>query len=229
MFPPVAIGQARLVSADLKLAGGFCLPAGTAALVPHHAMHSASFNWDKPNEFLPGSSPPTQSMPLSLGYVQPENCALYSTMPHRAQPSIEKFPASLPKVLLLCVSLCMQVCSFVFCILPFEHTQLLMHWLPASVCLTQGLWLKGLSGFSIGLAERWLVPGAEYAVSKKQQMANGDRSADDAHASSAALLEDAEGLGSLLRLLIVLPESCMPFCSTKFLPQSIAHHLWCTS
>ena len=56
MFPPVAIGQARLVSADLKLAGGFCLPAGAAALVPHHAMHSASFNWDKPNEFLPGFS-----------------------------------------------------------------------------------------------------------------------------------------------------------------------------
>ncbi|CAK0744791.1 hypothetical protein CVIRNUC_001574 [Coccomyxa viridis] len=94
MFPPVAIGQARLVSADLKLAGGFCLPAGAAALVPHHAMHSTSFNWDKPNEFLP---------------------------------------------------------------------------------------------------ERWLVPGAEYAVSKKQQMANGDISADDAHASSAALLEDTEG------------------------------------
>ena len=61
MFPPVAIGQARLVSADLKLAGGFCLPAGAAALVPHHAMHSASFNWDKPNEFLPGFSlPPTE-------------------------------------------------------------------------------------------------------------------------------------------------------------------------
>ena len=75
---------------------------------------------------------------------------------------------------------------------------------PACACLTQSLWLKGLNGFS-GRAERWLVPGAEYAVSKKQQMANGDRCADDAHASSAALLEDAEGLGSLLHVLIVLP------------------------
>ena len=56
MFPPVAIGQARLVSADLRLSGDFCLPAGVAALVPHHAMHSASFNWDKPNHFLPGLS-----------------------------------------------------------------------------------------------------------------------------------------------------------------------------
>ena len=54
MFPPVAIGQARLVSADLRLSGNFCLPAGVAALVPHHAMHSVSFNWDKPNELLPG-------------------------------------------------------------------------------------------------------------------------------------------------------------------------------
>ena len=70
--------------------------------------------------------------------------------------------------------------------------------------LTQGFWLKGLSRFSVGLAERWLVPGAEYAVLKKQQMANGDRSADDGHASSATLLEDAEGLGLLLHVLIVL-------------------------
>ena len=79
-----------------------------------------------------------------------------------------------------------------------------MCWLPASACLTQGFWLKGLSGLSVGLAERWLVPGVEYAVSKKQQMANGNSSADDAHASSAALLEDAEGLGTLLHGLIVL-------------------------
>ena len=101
MFPPVAIGQARLVSTDLKLAGGFCLPAGAAALVPHHAMHSTSFNWDKPNEFLPGLSlSPTQSMPLSLSGAQLEDCALHGTMPHRARPSTGKFPTRLPKVLL---------------------------------------------------------------------------------------------------------------------------------
>lgn len=54
MFPPVAIGQARIISADLRAGSSLRLPAGTCAIVPHHAMHSSSLNWDKPNEFLPG-------------------------------------------------------------------------------------------------------------------------------------------------------------------------------
>lgn len=56
MYPPVAIGQARTVTADLSIGNILRLPAGTCAIVPHHAMQSASFNWDKPNEFLPGVS-----------------------------------------------------------------------------------------------------------------------------------------------------------------------------
>ena len=79
-----------------------------------------------------------------------------------------------------------------------------MHQLPSLCMLTQGLRLKGLSESFVGLAERWLVPGAEYAMSRKQQIANSDRSANDAHASAAALLEDAEGLALLLHLLISL-------------------------
>lgn len=55
MYPPVAIGQARVLSADLSLGDTLRLPSGTCAIVPHHAMHSTSFNWDKPNEFLPGA------------------------------------------------------------------------------------------------------------------------------------------------------------------------------
>ena len=117
MFPPVAIGQARLVSADLRLAGGFCLPAGAAALVPHHAMHSASFNWDKPNEFLPGSSLPLHRVCPYLGGARLEDCVLHSTIPQRAQPLIGRFHARLPKMLLEIVSLCMHIslptnCSF---------------------------------------------------------------------------------------------------------------------
>jgi len=54
MFPPVAIGQARIVSADLSVGSSLQLPTGTCAIIPHHAMHSSSLNWDKPNEFLPG-------------------------------------------------------------------------------------------------------------------------------------------------------------------------------
>ena len=54
MFPPVAIGQARIVSADLSVGSNLYLPTGTCAIIPHHAMHSSSLNWDKPNEFLPG-------------------------------------------------------------------------------------------------------------------------------------------------------------------------------
>jgi hypothetical protein len=42
--------------------------------------------------------------------------------------------------------------------------------------------------------ERWLVPGAEYAVAKKQPLVNGMASAEDARASATELLaEDAEG------------------------------------
>ena len=58
MFPPVAIGQARIVSADLSAGSNLRLPSGTCAIVPHHAMHSSSLNWDKPNEFLPGKNSP---------------------------------------------------------------------------------------------------------------------------------------------------------------------------
>ena len=54
MFPPVAIGQARIVSADLSVGSSLHLPTGTCAIIPHHAMHCSSLNWDKPNEFLPG-------------------------------------------------------------------------------------------------------------------------------------------------------------------------------
>ena len=93
MFPPVAIGQARLVSRDLKLAGGFCLPAGAAALVPHHAMHSASFNWDKPNEFLPGFSlPSTEHATVSPCRPARE----LSCVQHEAQRSMRKLCTRLP-------------------------------------------------------------------------------------------------------------------------------------
>lgn len=61
MFPPVAIGQARIVSADLSAGNNLRLPSGTCAIVPHHAMHSSSLNWDKPNEFLPGEDSPHSS------------------------------------------------------------------------------------------------------------------------------------------------------------------------
>ena len=58
MFPPVAIGQARIVSADLSAGSNLHLPTGTCTIIPHHAMHSSSLNWDKPNEFLPGAHCP---------------------------------------------------------------------------------------------------------------------------------------------------------------------------
>ena len=58
MFPPVAIGQARIVSADLSAGSNLRLPSGNCAIIPQQAMHSSSLNWDKPNEFLPGENSP---------------------------------------------------------------------------------------------------------------------------------------------------------------------------
>ena len=142
MFPPVAIGQARLVSADLKLPGGFCLPAGAAALVPHHAMHSASFNWDKPNEFLPGSLSPPQTISLSLDGAQLKECLLYSSMPLRRQPLI----GTVPKCIFRSVSgtECNPLHAFFSVInCSFPNTQPLMHWL-SSPCIL----------------DTWLVPQA---------------------------------------------------------------------
>ena len=129
MFPPVAIGQARLVSADLRLAGGFCLPAGAAALVPHHAMHSASFNWDKPNDFLPGFSLCNRVCCCLL--VVPSYRVVSGTAPCLTG-SIGNLLTRLPNVLLGCVSPCMQ---FLFQKIALLKThQLLMHWLP-SLCM----------------------------------------------------------------------------------------------
>jgi len=47
-------------------------------------------------------------------------------------------------------------------------------------------------------AERWLVPGAEYAVVKKQPAVNGEIFKEDAHTAAATLLaEDGEGAPNL--------------------------------
>ena len=57
MYPPVGLGQVRVnAKRDLTLAGGrLSIPAGTALWVPHHAMHNAKHNWDRPEDFLPGA------------------------------------------------------------------------------------------------------------------------------------------------------------------------------
>ena len=55
MFPPVAIGQVRVSKTDVTLAGRLLVPAGTLLWVPHLAIQNASFNWDQPNDFLPGA------------------------------------------------------------------------------------------------------------------------------------------------------------------------------
>lgn len=87
MFPPVAIGQARIVSADLSVGSSLHLPTGTCAIVPHHAMHSSSLNWDKPNEFLPGEQSPHSSGP-SHHQTGAEGHSLVSPGAPKAQASV---------------------------------------------------------------------------------------------------------------------------------------------
>lgn len=59
MYPPVGGGQMRISqSHDITLANRLIIPAGTAIWVPHHAIHNVSFNWDEPNEFIPGDFNP---------------------------------------------------------------------------------------------------------------------------------------------------------------------------
>ena len=59
MYPPVAFGQMRVsFQHDLVLAGRLTIPRGTLLWVPHHSLHNASFNWDRPHTFLPGGPPP---------------------------------------------------------------------------------------------------------------------------------------------------------------------------
>jgi len=55
MYPPVAVGQIRVSSRDLSLAGQLTLPAGTALWVPTAALHMAAHNWPQPEAFLPGA------------------------------------------------------------------------------------------------------------------------------------------------------------------------------
>ena len=71
MYPPVGLGQVRVnAKRDLTLAGGrLSIPAGTALWVPHHAMHNAKHNWDRPEEFLPGARLALAN-PLSSGLRQ---------------------------------------------------------------------------------------------------------------------------------------------------------------
>ena len=41
---------------DVVLGGGnLVIPRGTILWVPHHAMHNSIHNWDRPDEFLPGT------------------------------------------------------------------------------------------------------------------------------------------------------------------------------
>lgn len=54
----------------------------------------------------------------------------------------------------------------------------------------------------MSVAERWLVPGTEYAVAKKEALVNSKMSKEDARAAAAASLsEDAEGILSFLLAL----------------------------
>ena len=54
MYPPVGIGQAKVCANCDTVLGGLLLPAGTLIATPHHSIHNASFNWDAPQQFLPG-------------------------------------------------------------------------------------------------------------------------------------------------------------------------------
>ena len=58
MYPPVGIGQAKVCAARDTRLGGLLLPAGTLIATPHHTIHNVSFNWDTPQEFLPGECSP---------------------------------------------------------------------------------------------------------------------------------------------------------------------------
>ena len=56
MYPPVGIGQIRTARKhDITLAGKLHVPRGTLLWVPHQALQNVSFNWDQPNQFLPGA------------------------------------------------------------------------------------------------------------------------------------------------------------------------------
>lgn len=56
LYPPVGIGQIRVSRRhDMTLAGKLHLPRGTMLWVPHHAIQNTSFNWDYPDQFVPGA------------------------------------------------------------------------------------------------------------------------------------------------------------------------------
>ena len=55
MHPVVAMGTILQVNApSIYLGGGLTVPRGTAVVIPTHALHNASFLWDRPHLFLPG-------------------------------------------------------------------------------------------------------------------------------------------------------------------------------
>ena len=55
MYPPVAIGTARVcMNKDTVIGGQLHLPAGTCVNLSHHSLQNASYNWDSPEKFMPG-------------------------------------------------------------------------------------------------------------------------------------------------------------------------------
>ena len=76
-------------------------------------------------------------------------------------------------------------------------------------------------------AERWLVPGAEYAVAKKQPAVNGEVSKEDAHTAAAALLaEDEDGAPNLPLVLVSKLQNviaCWLLCMTAAAAVFIRH------
>ena len=55
MYPPVAIGTARVcMNKDTVIGGQLHLPAGTCVNLSHHSLQNTSYNWDSPEKFTPG-------------------------------------------------------------------------------------------------------------------------------------------------------------------------------
>ena len=55
MYPPVAIGTARVcMNKDTVIGGQLHLPAGTCINLSHHSLQNTSYNWDSPEKFMPG-------------------------------------------------------------------------------------------------------------------------------------------------------------------------------
>ncbi len=70
MYPPVALGQLRISSSDFALGAKLVIPAGAIMWIPHHSVQNVSFNWDQPEEFLPGEMQKgSETYKLSLDHV----------------------------------------------------------------------------------------------------------------------------------------------------------------